>query len=293
MPGGMRREAMNRNSARKRVIINADDFGFSRGVTEGILRAHREGVVTSATITANMPAAEEAVGLLGETPELGVGVHLNVSQGPVLSAGGAALADDDGVMRWTAVGLLRASLLRWHLLAAVEAECEAQIRWVLDHGIRPTHLDSHRHLHAFSPIFLRVAVLARRYDIPFVRWPREKLPGREWPAVSLGRPPGGKWLNLFSLANAAICGDLHGTDGTWGIAHTGCIDAAWLVHASGCVRPGVIEIMTHPGLGDDLDPELTRLRGGRRREMEALCSPVVREAFHQHGIELIHYGHLR
>ena len=87
-------------SKERYVIVNADDFGLSAGVTEGILRAHREGIVTSTTILANMPAAEEAVRRLAEAPGLGVGVHLNVSQGPVLSAQGEALADEDGMMRW-------------------------------------------------------------------------------------------------------------------------------------------------------------------------------------------------
>ena len=76
--------------SRKRLIVNADDFGFSPGVTEGILRAHRQGIVTSTTIAANMPAAAAAAGRLAEARDLGVGVHLNVCQGPALSAEGRA-----------------------------------------------------------------------------------------------------------------------------------------------------------------------------------------------------------
>jgi len=284
---------MTETAREKRAIINADDFGFSRGVTEGILRAHREGVVTSTTVTANMPAAEEAVRRLAESPGLGLGVHLNVTQGPVLSKRGAALAGEDGMMRWNPGELLWACIRRPRLLGAVEAECDAQIRWVLDHGVHPTHLDGHQHVHAFPPIFVRVAALAGRYNIPFVRWPREKLPGPGWPRVSAQRRRIRRWLNLFSGIDRTLCGRLRGTSGTWGIAHTGEIDAAWLIQAARSLEPGVIEIMTHPGLYNDLDSAWTWLGQSRRVEMEALCDTAVREAFHNHGVELIHYGHLR
>ncbi|MCY2929480.1 MAG: ChbG/HpnK family deacetylase [Planctomycetota bacterium] len=167
----------------RKAIINADDFGFSPGVTEGILRAHREGVVTSTTVMANMPGAGEALGRLAEAPALGVGVHLNACQGEPLSPEGQALAQADGRMRRTATGLILACLARPRLLRAVEAEFDAQIRWLLDHGRRPTHLDSHRHVHAFSPIFARVVGLARRYDIRRIRWPQERLAGAGWPAA--------------------------------------------------------------------------------------------------------------
>ncbi|HUS92575.1 MAG TPA: ChbG/HpnK family deacetylase [Phycisphaerae bacterium] len=276
----------------KRVIVNADDFGFSEGVTEGILRAHRAGIVTSTTLAANMPAAASAVARLGEAPGLGVGVHLNVCQGPPLSAAGRELAGDDGVMRRTAGQLLAACLLRPRLLAAVEAEAEAQVRWALDHGVRPTHLDSHRHVHGFWPIFVRVVGLARRYHIPFVRRHREVLSGPGWPAAEAKQRRIAVLTNLFGARNALVAPALQPTRGTWGVAHTGRIDAAWLVRAARAVRPGVTEIMTHPGLADDLAPAATRLLASRRKELAALCDPAVREAFARRGIELTHYGRI-
>jgi predicted glycoside hydrolase/deacetylase ChbG (UPF0249 family) len=279
---------MSQTHPNKRVIINADDFGFSPGVTEGILRAHREGIVTSTTVAANMRGAEEAVARLAEAPGLGVGVHLNVTQGPVLTKSGEELAGKDGLMRWKPARLIWNCILRPWLVAAVEAECAAQIRWVLDRGIHPAHLDGHQHVYAFPPIFVRVAALARRYNIPFVRWPHERLPGSGWPPASARRRGIRRCLNFFSRVDRVLGSDVLGTSGTWGIAHTGEIDAAWLIRAAASVPP-----MTHPGLGDDLDPEWTRLRESRRREMEALSDPKVKEAFQNSGVELIHYGQLR
>ena len=75
---------MKLSANQKYVIVNADDFGFSMGISRGIIRAHLEGVCTSTTITANMPDAATAMELLKDAPELAVGVHLNISQGPPL-----------------------------------------------------------------------------------------------------------------------------------------------------------------------------------------------------------------
>jgi len=276
----------------KFVVINADDFGVSPGVTEGILRAHRDGVVTSTSVMANLPAAEDAVRRLTEVPGLGVGVHLNVVQGPVLSPAAGALADPDGRMDRTAGQLFAAVLRRPRLLDAIEAEFDAQVRWLLDRGRRPTHLDSHRHVHGWGPVFRRVAVVARRYDVPVVRRLREALPGGGWPAAAPRQRLVAGLLNAFAASQAAVAGDLLPARGTWGVAHTGRIDVAWLCRAARALRPGVWEIMTHPGLAEDAGGVSTRLRASRQRELEALCSPAVARAFDRAGIRCVHYGQL-
>ena len=295
---------MLETSKTKRVIVNADDLGFSPGVTDGILRAHAEGIVTSTTIAANMPAAAQAVKRLAEAPDLGVGVHLNASQGPALSGGAAAPAGPasppsgqaaggpDGVMNRTATAVILACLRRPAALDAIEAEFDAQIRWVLDHGIRPTHLDSHRHAHGFPPIFARVARLARRYHIPFVRWCREALPPGGWPPAPGRQRRNSRMLSCLARVNAAIAPELRATRGTWGLMHTGFIDAGWFVRAARGVRAGVTELMVHPAAAIDVDPGMTRLLECRRVELDALCDPAVRKAFQKHGIDLTHYGRL-
>jgi predicted glycoside hydrolase/deacetylase ChbG (UPF0249 family) len=280
----------------KRVIVNADDFGFSCGITEGILRGHRHGVVTSTTIAANMPAAEEAVRQLKDVPGLGVGVHLNACQGPALSKDGLRLADADGVMRLSATRLLMMCVAKPWLVRTIEAEFDAQIRWVLDHGIQPTHLDSHRHIHGYPPVFARVARLARRYNIRFVRWHREPISDRGGaprtaPSVR-SQVLLSRVLTGLGRANALLARDVVATNGTCGIAQTGMVTAEWLIRVAGLVGTGVTEIMTHPGLADGLDAGASRLRESRARELAALCEPAVREAFQKNGIRLVHYGQL-
>jgi predicted glycoside hydrolase/deacetylase ChbG (UPF0249 family) len=273
----------------KYAIVNADDFGFSPQVNEGILRAHRQGIVTSTTLMANMPAAEQAAASGRQAERLGVGVHLNLSQGPPLSREGLALAGADGQMHG---GFLPACGVRPWLLGAAGAECEAQIRWVLDHGIVPTHLDSHKHAHAFPPVFRRVAELARRYHIRFVRWYGERLAGGGWPRASFRRRVISRVLNGFAVVNARKGSDLRATSGTLGVAHVGRIDRDWLLRAAEAIGPGASEIMTHPGLADASPAYATRLTASRQTELDALCDPAVREAFRQQGITLVHYGQI-
>ena len=281
----------------KRLIVNADDFGLSPAVTDGVLRAHRQGIVTSTTLMANMPGAADAVARLAEAPELGVGVHLNVCQGPPLSpAGRVFAAARDGVMERSAEQVLMDLTVRPWRLAAVAAEFEAQIAWALDVGLRPTHLDTHRHIHGYPPVFAIVVRLARRAAIPFVRRYGERLGGGGWPKAS------GKGRRIRLALNALSCvnGWLFsaasgpGPASTWGVEHTGRIDAAFLKRLARAVRPGVTELMTHPGDGSDPEALTVRLgQGARVAELAALCDPTVAAAFSAHGVELIHYGHLR
>ncbi len=280
----------------KRVIINADDLGFSQGVTEGIFRAHRRGVVTSATIMTNMPAAREAAEQLPAFPTLGVGVHLNASQGePLSEVGRRHLAGRDGRMCFSATGLILACMRRPGLPEVVAAEWDAQLRRALEWGIEVTHLDTHRHAHGFPPLFTRVLALTKRYDIPFVRRHQEILPGdcRRGDASAHSRGVS-QVLTLLGRVNDVVNagGEPFATRGTWGVAHTGNISAEWLIRVARRLRGGVTEIMTHPGLAGDSGAD-TRLIAQRQEELEALCDDRVRDAFERHRVERIHYGHLR
>jgi len=276
----------------RRAIVNADDFGWSPAVTDGILRAHREGIVTSATLTTNMPDADRAAALAAELPTLGVGVHLNACQGRPLSPSLAELADADGVLRLTGPALVARCLLRPRVLAGVLEEFDAQVRWAVQRGLRPTHLDSHRHVHAYPPLLAGVVRLARRHGVPFVRWPREHLRG-SWPAAPASQARTARLLGGLCAAAAPLADGLRATGGTWGIAHTGQITAAWLIRAAAALPQGTTEIMVHPGLPGDLDGRQTRLAESRPLELEALCDPAVRRAFDGGRVELVHYGQLR
>lgn len=276
----------------RRVIINADDLGFATGVTDGILEAHRRGVLTSATLAANMPDAVRAVELCRGLPGLGVGIHLNACQGPPLSEAALALAGPDGLLNFTGPRLALACLCRRGVAPAVLAEFQAQIEWVLSRGLRPTHLDSHRHVHALPSLWRGVTRLARQFGVRYVRWPSERLPGRGWQAPPRKQARVARLLRAMCLLDRPFAARARATGGTWGIAHTGQITPEWLRRAAAALPPGVTEIMVHPGRIDGLDSTQTRLIASRQAELDALCDPSVADAFNHGKVTRVHYGNL-
>ncbi|WP_434562446.1 ChbG/HpnK family deacetylase [Pseudomonas sp. Z4-20] len=152
----------------RQVIVNADDFGLSFSENELILRAFEAGVISSATAMANMPAFDQACELaLHPLLEGRIGLHFNLSYGSPLShsiTSRAAFCDVSGEFD---LNLSRYCLrLRSKDLAAVEEELQAQWQHCLDRGLRPSHLDSHQHVHNIWPIGEAVARFAARQGVP-------------------------------------------------------------------------------------------------------------------------------
>src|SRR6185369_7512814 len=125
----------------KRLIVNADDFGFTRGVNAGILRAFQNGILTSATLMANGDAFDEAVEMALANPGLGVGCHLVAVGGrPVAPpAEIASLVDADGMLPRTLTGLLKLLMRGQVRVEHVEREFRAQVERLREAGITPTH----------------------------------------------------------------------------------------------------------------------------------------------------------
>ena len=159
----------------KRLIVNADDFGLHAAVNHGIRDAYSGGIVTSTSLMAVGAAFDEAVAIARDCPELGVGVHLTlVGARPVASAV-ASLVDGKGDFCASYPVFLRRYLQGTIRRDEVARELAAQIEKVTQAGIRPTHLDSHQHLHVVPGISAIVLDLARRFAIPAVRIPAEPL----------------------------------------------------------------------------------------------------------------------
>ncbi|SEO56386.1 hypothetical protein SAMN04488134_10912 [Amphibacillus marinus] len=146
----------------KGIIINADDFGYSKAVNYGIIDAHVDGVLTSTTLMANMPGAEHAYQLASQHPNLGIGVHLTLTCGQPLLKGHHTIVDADGQFK---------KLYHYQKLFHIDQEelykeWKAQIEAVISGGVTPTHLDSHHHtnnLDAVLPVFKK---LAKEYQLP-------------------------------------------------------------------------------------------------------------------------------
>lgn len=259
-------------------------------------QAHSDGVLTSATIMTNMPAAEEAVKIAEEMPTLGVGVHLNLTEGPPISKEEciSCLLNADGLFAGSLVKLSLLSLAGHKVREAIRTELAAQIQWVIDHGLKPTHLDSHKHIHAFPALFSIICQLARRFGIRAVRWlfePKE-LSRIPWPLTGEDGRVRAQKVRFMARINRLQNRDFLKNDALLGIAHTGRIDANFFKAVALYNSAKTAEVMTHPGYIDGLDPEKTRLIHQRKVELEALCSEKTRQYFEDAGIELVNYGQL-
>jgi predicted glycoside hydrolase/deacetylase ChbG (UPF0249 family) len=144
-----------------RLIVNADDFGYSRGVNFGIIDSHRYGIVNSTTMMMNMPGVDHAIKLAKENPNLQVGIHLVLTCGKPILSDVPSLVDEQG--NFKKLSVLREN--RDVSLTELEREWTAQIERFLDSGLIPTHFDSHHHVHA-TPEFLPVVQrLSKKYQL--------------------------------------------------------------------------------------------------------------------------------
>jgi predicted glycoside hydrolase/deacetylase ChbG (UPF0249 family) len=261
----------------RRLILNADDFGFTRGVNQGIVEAHRFGILTATTLMANGDAFDDAVALARETPTLDVGCHVVLVQG-------CSVLDPSRALPPTVTDLIRA-LMRREL--PVYDEIAAQVRKLARAGIHPSHIDTHKHTHLLPPVLEAVARVAREFDIPWVRRPFDF--GIDSRARAMKRVAAvGIRVTRPRFATALI--GLRTTDYFTGFQITGTLNAASLADTLERLPEGLTEFMCHPGrLGTDLRNAATRLKESRAVELAALLSPETRRAIEQRGIELVNY----
>ena len=155
------------------LVVNADDLGVSKGATLGIIQAHREGIVTSASLATTYAAYGHALESLRTCPNLGIGLHFTLTSGkPVSDAKRVPLLiDENGFFRWRFTSLLRAVSIqrKSSLLDQIEIELDAQFARLLSDGIQPDHIDGERHVHLIPGIFEKVVATARRRGVKFVR----------------------------------------------------------------------------------------------------------------------------
>jgi len=164
----------------RRLVVNADDLGLTVGVNDGIFDAHDHGILTSASLFASAPATADAIRRARSRPLLGLGAHLALVDGtPTLPTHRVrTLVEEDGRFRRSWKPFIVACLRGTVSLAEVELELTAQIERLRDAGVTLTHLDAHKHVHAYPPVFAIVARVAARFGVPVVRVPYERQIGR-------------------------------------------------------------------------------------------------------------------
>jgi hopanoid biosynthesis associated protein HpnK len=293
----------------RRLIINADDFGFTAGVNRAIIEAHTNGVVTSSTLMANGRAFADAVKLAKSAPRLSIGCHVVLIDGEAVVAAGRipSLAAKSSATSSRAQEF-RDGLKSFAVRAIsgrltaneIAAEATAQIRKIQTAGIEISHVDTHKHTHIFPAILRPLLRAAAACGVHAVRNPfGPRLPLKS--TQLLARP--NLWtryaeVNILrrfaSKFRDAVKRESFTTpDGTLGIEVTGTLDENLFLAIARNIPVGTWEFVCHPGYNDaDLQAAKTRLRQSRETELHVLTMPAAREIFAQEGVELISYSQL-
>jgi len=285
----------------RRLVINADDFGFTSGVNLAIIKAHTDGIVTSATLMANGPAFCEVKELAEQFPKLSIGCHVVLIDGePVLPQARVPSLTQSGRFRDDLKTFAARALSGQLDTTEIGAEATAQIRRVQAAGVCVSHLDTHKHTHIFPKVLRPLLLAAAECGVRAVRNPfGPRLPLRL--SELLKRPD--LWTRW---AEMRVLGTLAGNfrtavqregfftpDGTLGIEVTGTLNATLFAEIATSVPEGTWEFVCHPGYNDsNLQSAKTRLRESREVELYVLTSPAAREILARQEVELISYRDL-
>jgi hopanoid biosynthesis associated protein HpnK len=285
----------------RNLIVNADDLGWTAGVNRGIAEAHRNGIVTSTSLLANGGAFADGVKTAGELPRLGVGVHLNLSDGKPIAPPEQvkSLLNEHGEFSGGPETLLLRLTTKSLELKEVQTEWNAQIEKVRVAGIRPTHLDGHRHVQMLPGLFGIALRLAKKHGIAAVRVSHEASSlraaltgGDESSSVILKQGVQARGLKLLArhAHEMAERAGIASADYFCGIAQTGVLSKKGILQLLASLPQGTTELMCHPGYADaDLRKSATRLQQSRQTELEILTDKEIRKKIAALGIRLINY----
>jgi hypothetical protein len=234
----------------KKLVVNADDFGRSSPINQGILDAHLKGIVTSASLMTTREGFSEAVDLARANPRLGVGLHLDLDSFFEIQHGaGRLLAYRDSTLP----------------LAAIAKETESQIEKALATGLPIRHLDGHHHAHLRPELFATVAALAARYHIGAIRYFQGFYEGL-YPGASMA------WVRDLISHFGLRCADIFFAG--WGPTESSLPGYRYFDPSASFETA---ELMVHPGKGESW----------RQQELDQCLSPRVREELRARQIKLV------
>jgi predicted glycoside hydrolase/deacetylase ChbG (UPF0249 family) len=266
------------------LIVNADDFGLAAGTNAGVAQACDLGLVRSASLLAGGPAAEEAARVAAARPQLGVGVHLALTQiRPVLPAARAPGLTGGGEAFPAGPAALARRLFAGRISEAeILAEFTAQIERAKDLGVRISHVDSHQHLHLLPGVRRPFVEAAKKFGIRRMRLPRLGGPVRA----------AGEWVKAAAIvaARGTAGGSFAGMiwpDKFWGLACSGELTRGRLLAILAALRPGVNELMTHPAAADPaMRAQFASWNYRWEDELAALCDPAAAALVEKRGVRL-------
>jgi chitin disaccharide deacetylase len=277
---------MASREAKRRLIVNADDFGRSHAINQAVIRAHREGILTTASLMVNEAAAEEAVAMARENPGLGVGLHL------ALVCGRSALPPSAIPDLVNAQSQFTNNPVAAGFRYFFSASCRAQLRDEITaqfEKFRATalpldHVNGHLHLHLHPAVFKILCDNASAWNIRAMRLTRD-------PFFLNARLASGRWF--YRLSHAAIhCllsararpvlerQNIRHTGAVFGLLQNALVDDSYVTRLLPVLPPGDSELYSHPSLDQF------------KNEFDALVNPSTRALVRQLGIQLIRYQDL-
>lgn len=272
----MRKALEQKKESTTELIINADDFGWTDGHNLAVEQAHVQGILTRASLMCTGTGFREAVEMARRLPELGVGVHLTLNEGlPLLPPQQLPnLTRPDGHFHDSLRALVGHIVQGCLQTDEVLSEWRAQIERALNAGIVITHLDAHKHVHMLPPLRSAMIILAKEYQIEYVRLPLEKF---SISAVRRGLGWSGLWLLAWNARRYFVEAGLQFADTFVGVAVSGAMTQNRIRKAIASAQ-GVTEIMVHPAL---ITPAVAQLQRQYRwaaqyrfeEELNALIQP--------------------
>ena len=274
------------------LIINADDFGFSQGVNAAIIKAHEEGILTSTSLMVSGDAAQEAIALSRNYPNLAVGLHL------VLVCGKSVLppvqiphlVDSQGNFSNNPTQAGLTYQFNQATRAELRLEISAQLQKFRDSGLNLAHVDGHLHLHVHPVILNILTEFAAEFKIKFIRLPSEELTKNLkidqrnlltkiiWSIVFGQLRRYGEGLlkaNQIKFANRV-----------YGLLQTGDMSEKYLLDLIPQIEAELVEIYSHPALVN------TETNNGGEVELAALLSQEVRQLLTVKDFKLSNYNQL-
>jgi hopanoid biosynthesis associated protein HpnK len=277
---------MERLDSVRRLIVNADDFGRSHSANEAIIRAHRDGILTSASLMVNEAGFEEAVSLAKANPQLGVGLHLTLVCGsstlPPEEIPG--LVNEAHQFSNNAVTAGIRYFFERSLKDQLQAEIAAQVAKFLATGLTLDHVNGHLNIHLHPTVFSILISNASRWRIRKMRLTND-------PFRLNARLADGNWLYrtthwlIYRLLSARSRPQLQRsqikhTEHVFGLLQNARVDESFLLRLLPNLPQGDSELYSHPSLDEF------------RHELDALCSPRAKALIEQLGIRLIRYQDL-
>jgi predicted glycoside hydrolase/deacetylase ChbG (UPF0249 family) len=283
----------------KRLIINADDFGLAPGVNRAIVELQQAGALSSTTLMATGPYFSPAVYMAFAQPDLAVGCHVVLVDGsPCLRPDEvpSLLGPQNSSFRIT-VGSFVSDLLRGRIRGKeIEAEAIAQIRRIQSSGLTVSHIDSHKHLHAFPRVLAPLLRAARHCGVKCVRNPFE--PRWSVLATRAGGTVRRMQVHLMRSQRRTFCRltrehAMCTADGSIGLLATGVLDDSVLRSLLRAMPEGTWELVCHPGYIDGaLEQARTRLRAARETERSALLGVIPEALRNDEELKLIDFHRL-